>query len=524
MTAGYTVEALPAVVNCPVVPEGSTARYRWGGGDTGLTRGWYKDMVVYYFNFVEAPLMTDESDMVPLSPIFVTFNINPDMEGGGPPSGFVTDPATGRTHNVAATLPGDVGYSPLWWVNVYDNADFDSVGDLGSASTANILAEGVASVNCPVVLDYVRVDRFSVEAGNLFIRTEENGFPGPNEPVDFDMEPFITKGLGPDGEHISYYNFDVMPTEPAPIYVLFREGEVSPVSGQMNIIDVVPGVEGYNDFWEVHTVTVPWDYEANSVTGFSQIMDAGYDIEETTTLVNCPVVSEGSTASLRYNDGDTGLTRGWYRGSVVYYFNFVEAPLMTDESDMVPLSPIFVTFNINPDMEGGGPPSGFVTEPVTGRTHNVAATLPGDVGYSPLWWVNVYDNADFDNVGDLASASTANILAEGVAKVNCPIVMSEVVISIGEEISTDKGFTLGQNYPNPFRHSTEIRFRTSQQQRISIRVYNLLGEQVAELIDQSLQPGEYSVRWNPAEEAGGVYFYSVRAGSFTATKRMTLLK
>ncbi len=94
----------------------------------------------------------------------------------------------------------------------------------------------------------------------------------------------------------------------------------------MNIIDVVPGVEGYNDFWEVHTVTVPWDYEANSVTGFSQIMDAGYDIEETTTLVNCPVVSEGSTASLRYNDGDTGLTRGWYRGSVVYYFNFVEAP------------------------------------------------------------------------------------------------------------------------------------------------------------------------------------------------------
>ncbi len=165
-----------------------------------------------------------------------------------------------------------------------------------------------------------------------------------------------------------------------------------------------------------------------------------------------------------------------------------------------------------------------MTDPVTGRTHNVAATLPGDVGYWPLWWVNVYDNADFDNVGDLASASTANILAEGVAKVNCPIVMSEVVISIGEEISTDKGFTLGQNYPNPFRHSTEIRFRTSQQQRISIRVYNLLGEQVAELIDQSLQPGEYSVRWNPAEEAGGVYFYSVRAGSFTATKRMTLLK
>ncbi len=239
----------------------------------------------------------------------------------------------------------------------------------------------------PDTAQAVSVDRFSEEAGNLFVRTEENGFPGSNEPVDFDMEPFITKGLGPDGELIAYYNFDVMPTEPAPIYVLFREGEELAVAGQMNIINVVPGDTGYNDFWQVHKVTVPIDYVANTVTNYSRIMTAGYTVEALSAVVNCPVVPEGSTARYRWGGGDTGLTRGWYKDMVVYYFNFVEAPLMTDESDMVPLSPIFVTFNINPDMEGGGPPSGFVTDPATGRTRDVAATLPGDVGYSPLWWV-----------------------------------------------------------------------------------------------------------------------------------------
>ena len=130
------------------------------------------------------------------------------------------------------------------------------------------------------------------------------------------------------------------------------------------------------------------------MTSYSQIMDAGYPVEETTILVNCPVVPEGSTAKLRLGDESPELTIGWYKGMMVYYFSFLEKALMVDESDMVPLSPIYVTFNINPDQAGGGPASGFVTDPQTGRSHNVTATLPMDDDYSPLWCVNVYDNAD----------------------------------------------------------------------------------------------------------------------------------
>ncbi|MDX1619318.1 MAG: hypothetical protein R3224_11075 [Balneolaceae bacterium] len=280
----------------------------------------------------------------------------------------------------------------------------------------------------PKILDpdsapVVSVDRFSDEAGTLFQRSSNSALPGPDEAIDFDQAPFITKGLGPVGQAVEYYNFDVMPTQPAPIFVLFREGENEPVENQLNIIDVLPGDENYNDFWHVHKVTVPAGYRANSVTSRAEIMEKGYAIEETDILVNCPVVPEGSTASKRYStEESTGLIRGWYRDQVVYYFSFEEKALSPTGNGTIPTSPIYVSFNINPGEAGGGPASGFKTEQGNDQTHNVTATVPNDAEYSPLWFVNVYDNADFDMVSDLSSAQNAGILAEGAAIVNCPIV------------------------------------------------------------------------------------------------------
>ena len=263
------------------------------------------------------------------------------------------------------------------------------------------------------------IDRFSAEAGMLQVRDASNGLPGPGETVDFDQPPFITRGLGPLGQSVRYYNFDVQPTEPAPIYVLFRAGENAPVEGQLNIVDAIPGEPGYSDFWRVTRVTVPADYVVNSVTSLEQIRALYLDVEVGDMLVNCPVVPDGSTARLRLGSGEAGLTRGWYRGQVVHYFGFTEHPL---RGSVVPVAPIYVTFNVNPDQQGGGPASGFRTEEGSAQTHNVVAALPGDDGYSPLWSVNPYDNGDFAAVMDLGSALGANVLAEGVATVNCPVV------------------------------------------------------------------------------------------------------
>lgn len=112
--------------------------------------GWYRDQVVYYFNFFEADL-APAAGVVPTSPIYVTFNANPGDPGGGPASGFVTEPGTAQTHNVPATLPGDPGYSPLWAVHIYDNAAFGTVMNLDTASAAKMLEPNGPTVNCPIV-------------------------------------------------------------------------------------------------------------------------------------------------------------------------------------------------------------------------------------------------------------------------------------------------------------------------------------------------------------------------------------
>jgi hypothetical protein len=266
------------------------------------------------------------------------------------------------------------------------------------------------------------IDRFSEAAGMLHVRDSGNDLPGPDEPVDFD-ENFLTQGYGPDGDTVQYYDFDVQPTEPAPIYAFFYENG-DPVEGQLNVVGVVPGDEGYNDFWQVTRVIVPDEYEANTITSASALMDTDYDTETTTTIKNCPIVPDRSTASMRHGDGTADLVEGWYEGEVVSYFLFEEASLEAS-GGAVPRSPIYVSFNANPGEDGGGPPSGFMTEAESAQTHNVVATLPGDDGYSPLWTVNIYDNGDFGSVSDLGSATDATLLASGAANVNCPVVSVE---------------------------------------------------------------------------------------------------
>lgn len=267
------------------------------------------------------------------------------------------------------------------------------------------------------------IDRFSATAAHLFVRTSGNGFPAANASVNFDQGPFITRGLTASGRSVQYYNFDVQPTPPAPIYVLFKSGQSNPVSGQLNIVDAIPGDAGYNDFWQVYKVTVPADYVANTVTSYSEIMAKGYSVVKTTDLVNCPIVPKGSTANLRFSSSEnSGLSMGWYKDKVVYYFTFAEKALSTAADGTVPLVDIYVTFNINPGQPNGGPSSGFKTEAGSDQTHNAIGAIPSDAVYSPLWKVKVYDNAAFSSVTNFSTAAAARLLVPDAGDVNCPVV------------------------------------------------------------------------------------------------------
>jgi glucose/arabinose dehydrogenase len=85
-------------------------------------------------------------------------------------------------------------------------------------------------------------------------------------------------------------------------------------------------------------------------------------------------------------------------------------------------------------------------------------------------------------------------------------------------------FALFQNYPNPFNPSTTVRFHIPVSVVVSLKVYDMLGREVATLLHAEKEPGEYTLRWNAAEVASGIYYYRLRAGAFTETRRMMVIR
>jgi hypothetical protein len=92
--------------------------------------------------------------------------------------------------------------------------------------------------------------------------------------------------------------------------------------------------------------------------------------------------------------------------------------------------------------------------------------------------------------------------------------------------STPPGFALVQNYPNPFNPSTSIGFGVSGlgSRWVRLSVYDLLGREVAVLVDEQKQPGEYTASWDARGMASGVYFYRMTAGGFVECRKMMVLK
>jgi len=85
-------------------------------------------------------------------------------------------------------------------------------------------------------------------------------------------------------------------------------------------------------------------------------------------------------------------------------------------------------------------------------------------------------------------------------------------------------FNLEQNYPNPFNPTTRIKYSLPVDARVQIIVYDILGKEVAELVDEYKPTGYYELDFNASELASGIYFYKIQAGRFVETKKMILMK
>ncbi len=265
-------------------------------------------------------------------------------------------------------------------------------------------------------IEFVAVDRFSDDAGTLMRRSENPDLPAPNEPIDYDAD-FLDHALGPGGEEVTYYEFGVASFRSAPVYAfVYASDPTRRVAGQSAIFDLIPGEDGYNDFWQMVRVLVPDDFEPGSIRSLDDIEAAGFELERTGTIINCPIVPYGSTARLADRD-----TTGWYKGKHVSYFVFdvTEASIVNPGALDVPYAVVRVIF------EDNDPAKGTKEDPDTGESHNVFDTLPGDELYRSLWRFDFVDEAEFDSVSDWKSskaAREADIDMDHVL-VNCPIVV-----------------------------------------------------------------------------------------------------
>ena len=99
-----------------------------------------------------------------------------------------------------------------------------------------------------------------------------------------------------------------------------------------------------------------------------------------------------------------------------------------------------------------------------------------------------------------------------------------VLTGVRETAGVPLVYELSQNYPNPFNPSTKINYTIPQQSFVTLKVYNILGQEVATLVNEVQKASKYVATFDAKSLASGVYFYKLQAGNFVASKKLLLLK
>jgi hypothetical protein len=128
--------------------------------------------------------------------------------------------------------------------------------------------------------------------------------------------------------------------------------------------------------------------------------------------------------------------------------------------------------------------------------------------------------------GDPMPASTANgwgIMPPSVTAQYFHFTSEIIVVGLDDDIVANN-FNLEQNYPNPFNPSTTIKYTLGERSAVTLKVYDVLGNEVANLVNTTQEAGQHSINFNASSLASGLYIYTLNTGNFTSSKKMMLLK
>ena len=141
---------------------------------------------------------------------------------------------------------------------------------------------------------------------------------------------------------------------------------------------------------------------------------------------------------------------------------------------------------------------------------------------SPANMNDAANNISFDNSGNIIVSGFMTSLSGGM---DFGVIKFSMLTSLNNlsEGNANK-YRISQNYPNPFNPVTHWEFGISNLEFVSIKVFDVLGNEVAVLVSEKREPGNYTVEFDGSKFTSGIYYYRITAGNFTETKRMVLLK
>ena len=155
-------------------------------------------------------------------------------------------------------------------------------------------------------------------------------------------------------------------------------------------------------------------------------------------------------------------------------------------------------------------------------------------------WVRKYGGPENDDMYSVIPTSDGGIIAVGWRDANSVQWEGDVpgpadvwviktddegLISSVEQLPIYfKDFILDQNYPNPFNPSTTIRFSIPHREYVTLKIFDVLGREVATLVEGEMEAGEHSVLFDASNLSGGTYFYQLKAESVVRTQCMVFIK
>jgi hypothetical protein len=187
-----------------------------------------------------------------------------------------------------------------------------------------------------------------------------------------------------------------------------------------------------------------------------------------------------------------------------------------------------VIYSVNSQIQGqvkiNGSAPGFPVQLVAGNadTAQISTQSEAGTGNFSIGVSNKIYNYQLIPINLGPNYSSQSVLAHPG---DTGIQVNLTVTSVAEPASgVPRHFALEQNYPNPFNPTTGIRFQVPGVSQVKLAVYNILGQEVATLVNEVKQPGTHSVQFDASHVPSGFYFYRMTAGNFTSTKSMVVLK